>query len=312
MLHGRPNGLLNTAETLPDTMNPASDRHLEESLKDFNDRVSEYETEGTNAQLLDAYVNRGCVLSMMGSYVSALDDFDEADLLIRIMESAGESADAGVFVKTYISRGELRAENDAPGMAEDYARAAERIDEADSGNGRFDGKTLVNACLGCCADLLEAGYPSGTIPFTEKAEKILAGKNDVWSLNRYVETMNTAGQAALDLGNPELSLEYLDRAISVCGRLMSEEKLEDVMSAVSVMVSRGDAHLELSRKEDAVKDFEGAVTALEILYEQGREDAGELLIGFHRDVAEILMSLSETEKAEVHLIKALKISAGER
>lgn len=293
-------------------MRYTSDRHLEESLEDFNSKVSEYETEGTNVQLLDAYLNRGCVLSMMGSYVSAIDDFDEADALIRIMESSGEPVDAGTFVKTYVSRGELRMSEDAPGMAEDYARAAERIGEIVPGNGRFDEKSLVRMCLGCCDDLLEEGYPSQTVPFFEKAERILFGKNDPWYVNRYVEALNMAAQAAQETEQPELSLDHLDRSVSLCRELMSENRLEDEMSAVCALVSRGDSHLELDREEDAIRDYEAAIAILEVLYEFNRADAADLLIQLHRDTAEILMGFSETEEAETHLLRALQINVGGR
>ena len=55
-----------------------TDSHLEASLEGLNDRVNELESAGASADLMEAYVNRGCVLSMLGYRTSALDDLESA------------------------------------------------------------------------------------------------------------------------------------------------------------------------------------------------------------------------------------------
>ena len=55
-----------------------SDTHLEEALQEYNDKVNALEAEGGTEELLEALVNRSTVLMLMGSYVSSLDDLEEA------------------------------------------------------------------------------------------------------------------------------------------------------------------------------------------------------------------------------------------
>ena len=56
----------------------SSDAHLEKALDEYNSKVSELEDGNDMPALLDAYINRGCVLSMLDSTVSAISDFDSA------------------------------------------------------------------------------------------------------------------------------------------------------------------------------------------------------------------------------------------
>ena len=72
-----------------------SERHLEEMLEEYNEKVNEYDGTGTYEQRLEAYLVRGTILSMLDSYVSALTDFDEAVDLIGLMEAADEKVDTG-------------------------------------------------------------------------------------------------------------------------------------------------------------------------------------------------------------------------
>ena len=52
-----------------------SDIHLESALDEYNQKVYDLESTGSESEeLLEAYVNRGCVLYMMEYRTSAMDD----------------------------------------------------------------------------------------------------------------------------------------------------------------------------------------------------------------------------------------------
>lgn len=288
-----------------------SDRHLEEALEDYNRKVEEYEENGTNEQLLEAYVNRGCVLSMMDSFISAMADFDDAEEIMDIMGSLGEEVDAGTFVKAYVSRGEIRTSDGAAGMAEDYATASERLDDLDPSSRHFDRRGIVKMCISCAEDLLDEGYPGNLAPFIVKAEKMLFDKNDAWSKNRYVEALNLMGQAEHEMGRKEESLQYYGRSISVCQELMGENSLDDEMALIFALVSRGDLEVEDGSFEDAVRDYEAAIAILEVMLSFHRPETRELLMQVHREVSEVLMGMNESGEAEKHLLRALELNIGE-
>ncbi|MGE0015315.1 MAG: tetratricopeptide repeat protein [Candidatus Methanomethylophilaceae archaeon] len=288
-----------------------SDRHLEESLEDYNGKVDECEEGGTNEQRLEAYVNRGCVLSMMDSFTSAMTDFDEAEEVMGLMGSLGEPVDAGTYVKVYVSRGELRTSDGAAGMAEDYSKASERLHELGPKSRHFDEKGIVRMCISCAEDLLDEGYPEKLAPFFDKAERMLFSKTDAWSRNRYVEALNLMGQAEQEMGRNDEAVERYDRSISICQELMGENALDDEMGLIFALVSRGDSEADDEEFEDAVRDYEAAIAVLEVMLSFHRSETRDLLIQIHREVSEVLMRMDETEEAEKHLLRALELNVGD-
>ncbi len=287
-----------------------SDSHLEESLEDYNRKVDECEEGGTNEQRLEAYVNRGCVLSMMDSFISAVTDFDEAEEIMELMGSLGEPVDAGTYVKAYVSRGELRTSDGAAGMAEDYSKASGRLHELGPKSRHFDERGIVKMCISCAEDLLDEGYPEIMGPFFEKAERMLFSKTDAWSRNRYVEALNLMGQAEHELGRNDDAVERYDRSISLCQELMGENALDDEMALIFALVSRGDSEAQDEAFEEAVRDYEAAIAVLEVMLSFHRPDTKDLLMQIHREVSEILMKMGETEDAERHLLRALELNVG--
>ena len=85
----------------------ASDAHLESVLEELNERVNELEGNGSPEELMEAYVNRGNVLMMLGYRTSALDDLISADDVAKEIESAGTEIDAGTFVKIHTTMGHI-------------------------------------------------------------------------------------------------------------------------------------------------------------------------------------------------------------
>lgn len=285
-----------------------SNKHLAEVLEEYNTKVNKCDEKGTEEQRLDAYIMRGTVLSMMESYVSALTDFDEAIEIISSMESEGTRVDPGSFVKAYVSRGELQYADGAEGMAKDYATAAQRLDELDENSRYFDWKKIIKMCIECCEDLLDEGYPGEIKPFFEKAEMMLFDKVDVWSENRYVEALNFMGHAMQDLNEYEKSIEYLNRSVAICQELMKKEALKDEMIFVFALILRGDAGVFNEDFESGLRDYEAAISVLEVMLVYHRPETKELLIQTHRDVSGLLVRMGEDGEAEKHMLRMLELN----
>ena len=165
---------------------PTVDEHLEQALREYNEKVNALEDGGSPQELLDAYIHRGCVLSMIGSFVSAITDFDEAIEIITAMEDSGTSVDSGYFVKAYTSRGALEIEKSVKSMADDYRMAASRLGDLKDGSKYYDTKDIAEMCLDCGCDLVDSDLASDAIPYIEKALTVLVGKYDPCSTNRYI------------------------------------------------------------------------------------------------------------------------------
>ncbi|MDD2626215.1 MAG: hypothetical protein PHT00_02730 [Candidatus Methanomethylophilus sp.] len=284
------------------------DEHLEQALQEYNDKVNALEPQGTSQELLDAYLNRGSVLSLLESYVSAITDFDDAVALIKVLENSGHPVDAGCFVKAYVSRGELRNDDDTGLMKEDYIAAAARVPELRENSRYYDRKKTVEMCLNVAGDLLDADYPVETAPFLDKALSYLVGNDDNWSRNCYTKACNLTGQAAMDEHNNTRAREEFTETIRVATDLKKAGKLEDELELVYAYVSRGDVEDDMQDTEPYLADRLAAIDLMEDMLKRNALDDTELLANLHGEVAQLYMRKNEMKKAERHLMRQVAIN----
>jgi len=289
-------------------MSPSVDEHLETALKEYNERVNALESSGSDAELLDAYINRGCVLSMMDYYVAAISDFDDAVEIINHLEARGVEIDAGTYVKTYISRGEIRGGDDLRPMADDYAMAATRLSKLNDHSKYFDHKKIIMTCISCVEDLVDENFPAEVDPFLNKAWSMLIGKEDSWSRNRYLELLNLKGQAEVDLLATDNAMESFSDAIDVGRELLERAGLDDMMSLVFAFVSRGDIEQEKGIIESYIIDRKAAITLLEQLLEVNKLDDVQVLAQLHQDLANTYLTLNKVKEAEEHLMREVMLN----
>lgn len=290
-------------------MKPPSDGHLEEALRDYNEEANRLESEGgPDRELMDVYLNRGAVLSMMDSYVSALADFDDAIEIMTHIEAAGGEVDAGAFVRAFVSRGELLSK-DIRCMADDYAFAASRLHLLDADSRYYDRKRIVLMCIGCAEDLVDVGLPTEIDPFIEKAWSLLIAKEDPWSQNRYLDLLNLKGQAERVLGVDEAE-ETFSEAVAVGTALLEEGCLEDMMSLVFPFANRGDIRHEDGRMDAYIADRKSAIVLLEEMLGANRLDDVRLLAHMHQDLANTYLLLDRVKEAEDHLLREVALGIG--
>jgi tetratricopeptide (TPR) repeat protein len=295
-------------------MMPPSDAHLEEALRDYNDEAYRLESAGgSERELLDVYLNRGAVLSMMDSYVSALSDFDDAVEIMMHLEAAGEEVDAGAYIKALVSRGELLSK-DVRCMADDYAAAALRLHELHADSRYYDRRRTVLMCIGCIEDLIDAGITSGIDPFAEKAGSLLTAREDPWSLNRRLDLLNVLSQAARMAGDDDRATGMLTEAIGVGRELLERGHLEDMMSLVFSFIVRGDIRHERNEMDEYIADRKAAIILLEEMLGANRLDDVQVLAHMHQDLANTYLLLERVKEAEEHLMRevALGITHGRR
>jgi len=290
-------------------MSPSFDEHLEAALKDHNDKISKLETSGgTSEEFLDALINRGSILSMMEYYVSAISDFDDAIAIIAELEEEGKTVDPGSFIKAYVSRGELMSPENMGQTVEDYITAASRLSKLEITSKYFDERKIVVMCINCCEDLVDSEFPGEIAPFIEKLYEILPRKKDNWSLNRYLEMLNLDGQATADLSHPDQALEIFTRAIEIGVDLFDKKALEDTMSIVFPLISRGDIAQQKGLFEQYFLDRKAAISLLEGLLEMNRLDDVQILAGLHQDVANTYLTLNKVKEAEEHLMREVMLN----
>jgi tetratricopeptide (TPR) repeat protein len=292
---------------MTDGMPMRSDAHLEKVLAEFNDKVSLLEGSDEPELLLEAYVNRGRVLSMMESWVSAVSDFDSAVDLMEEMESRGMRVDAGTHVRAFTGRGEILGGAD---MVSDYAAASRRLGELDGDSRHYSRKSIVGMCSDCAEDLLDEGRPEDAAVFAEKALSLASGGTDRWSRNREAESLGLLAQSLRDRGEEDAAAERLSELIDLGTELASEEELDDPMVLVYALIARGDLELERGLTDMHLADHGAAVSLLDDMHRVRRLDDPELLVGLHQDLAKTYFSLRRVEDAERHLLRVMELGVG--
>lgn len=285
-----------------------SDAHLQKALEEYNEKVDRLERDDNTRELLDAYINRGCILSMMGSNVSAISDFDDAIDIITDLENSGNTVDAGYFVKVYISRGELENDSTGKDMADDYRIAASKLDLVGPGSKYFDEKSLINTCLDCAGDLIDNGFPEDAVPFIDKVHSMVSGKDDEYSRNYLLEAYNLYGQSLMDNEEYEKAYGYFTKAVDLGKALYDEGLISDEMDLVLAYVSRGDIDEHLEKDKEYFDDREAAIEILEDMKSLGALDDEELLSTLHGEIARAYMMKQDIKKAERHLLKQVSFN----
>ena len=281
----------------------SSDSYLEKALAEFNDKVNALENSGNERELIDAYLNRGSVLSMMDSIFSAIDDFQEAIDLIKKLESEGTVLDPGYTIKAYVSRGELQSEETMKDMLDDYRVAASKLKEIGDSCRFYDRKDLIEMCIDCSGDLIDNDFCADAKPFLDKGLSLVVGAKDAYSRNRYVELNNLAGQANMDGESAETAMKYFSESVRVGRELISAGEIESEMDLVLALVYKGDVEEVLGKTDDLISDREAAIELLETMKYENRLDDEELLSNLHGETAQIYMKQGRIKDAEKHLVK---------
>lgn len=289
-------------------MSPSSDEHLEIALKEYNQRVNDLEGIGSPEELLEAYLGRGCVLSMMEFYVSALSDFDDAAAMIDTIELDGKRVDPGSFIKTYVSRGEIRSTDEARSMADDYAIAATRLNDLKEDSKYYDRRKIVFMCIDCCEDLVDEGFSSEVNPYMDKLFSLLVTRDDDWSRNRYLEALNLRGQSLSDDTHSNEALEHFSDAVDVGTSLLEKGTLDDMMALVFPLISRGDIEQEKGLMDQYLLDRKAAITLLEELLSINKLDNIDILVNLNQDLANSYLTLNKMKEAEEYLMKNILLN----
>lgn len=278
-----------------------ADAHLESMLEDLNDKVSDLEDHGDPHELLQAYVNRGRVLSMLGYRTSAMEDLESASDLYDSLPDG----DAGTYVRIHSSIASiLFDQGDDP--VEEYWNASTRLREVGPGSVQFDYRSLAKLCISAAEDLLDSGHPDDTDAWTDKGLEVLNG-SDQWTRNRRVDLWNLAGEAADCCNDPARAIDVYSHAVDEGVSLMEDGVLEDTATVVLALSMRASAETDLKRDDDAVRDLDASVALLEGLLEHHGLPDTEPLVELHHDLASALVKVGKVEEAERHLIRAMEL-----
>ena len=286
-----------------------SDMHLEEALMEYNDKVNELEINGSANELLEALVNRSTILMLMESFVSSMTDLEEAMEIIEEMHENGKECNTGTFVKVYENHGHLCCESDPEMMLDDYLRIIPKLHLLNATTRHYDRKSLVNMSLECSKELIDADYTENALPFLEKGLLFLGSADDDWTSNRRAEMYSLMGEAHHDMGVYDHALDEFTKSIDIASKLYLSNRLDEDMtvSFVYSFVLKGDIEDRNGNHEDSINDYESAADVLDQLEIEGRTFDRELLLDMHRTLSRLLMQSGNIERAEVHLMKAMRM-----
>ncbi len=281
----------------------ASDEHLEQALREYNDKVSELEISGTKEELLEALVNRSTILMLLGSYTSSMTDVEEAIELSEEMDDI----DVGTFVKMYENRGQMLFDENEEMMLSDYTKIISRLDEIHGDVRHYGWKDLIMMCDGCAEDLIDLGFFESSVPFTTKAMELIGNNTDNWSTNRKLETLNLIGQADSGMGLDDNAADAYSESIAYGKRLYEISRIDDPMELVFSYIYRGDIMESKKDVEAMWRDHECALEILEELNSNNRLGDTDLLVKLHQSLASSMMDSGRIERAEKHLMRAINL-----
>ena len=285
-----------------------SDEHLERALEEYNQKISELESNGSSREeMLEALVNRSTVLLMLESYTSSMEDSEDAIELSKLMESKGEPLNVGTYMKMYENHGQLLYDSDNDGMAEDYAKIVSKLDRTGGDIRHYDKRSLIVMCIDCAEDLIDVDKEENAIPFLQKAIEFIGGDLDKWSRNHKVHILNLLAEVGHSLGQDDGSLSNLEECIRLAGELMFSSSIDDPNELVNAYILRGDILESMGNLEGMWESHEAAAEILEKMYLEHKLDDVQLLINLHQGIATSMMNAGKIELAEKHLMRSINL-----
>ena len=283
-------------------MSGSSDEYLEKALSEYNAKVNGLEPAGDSEDLLEAYVNRGCILSMMEHYTSALDDLQAAS---EIESRIG--SDDGTYVKMKTELGKLYS-HFGTDPQEIYSDASARLRWIHPSSRHFDAKKIVGMCLESADILLEFSHTQDCIPYLDKALESTGSKIDPWMRNRRMEAFNLLGEVYDTEDNAEKAAECYTESADIGLDLMGSGKLEDIELLAATFMARAECNLDLGLMDRFVEDSDRAVTMIEKMHDDGKledlKEASEIC----NNVASEFIKQGRIKEAEAYLMKAVKLT----
>jgi len=283
-----------------------SDFHLEKALEGYNQTVNELEQEGESPELIEAYVNRGCVLYMMDYLTSAMEDLSTATEMIESLEFKGVSIDDGTFVKAHATIGAILFNQDCE-VSEAYSNALLRLDRINPKSRHFDRNGILRMCIDSTENLLDCDYPDDAEHFIKKGLDLTENEPDAWSKNRVVEFRILYGECYQAKDMAEEALQQYSEAFELGSYLQDSSELEDLETVASALISKSECEKDLNMMDLYLGDAEIAVNLLEEMLRYNKLDDPNLIVSIHQDIASVLMSQGRIEEAEKHLMRAVSM-----
>ncbi len=280
----------------------ASDDYLERALSEYNDKVNDLEAEGDSEELLEAYVNRGCVLKMLEHYTSSIEDLESA---AEIADRIG--TDDGTYVKMYTALGELY-QHFGRDTAEPLVKAASRLGKINSSSHHFDARRVVTTCIRSAEVLLDDGYSEEAQPFLEKALSATESRMDPWMRNRRMEAYDLMGEMYDIQEEPAKAAEYYMEATDLGMDLMKTGSLEDTEQLAATFMAKAECDLDMGMMDQFVSDSDYAIFLIEEMHKNGMIDSVKEATDICHNVAAEFMKIGKVDEAEKYLMKAMSLT----
>ena len=284
----------------------SSDEHLDTALSEYNAKIKVLEDSGPVSDLLEALINRGTILLMMESSISALSDFDEAIDIIEDELASGNEVDTGLYVRAYEGRGRILCVGEPGRMAEDYRHVADRLDDLNIHTRYFDLKSIVTMCCGCADDLIDSGLHAQAEPFLRKALDVLGSRMGDWEDNRRSDCHALLGEIYENTGKFSEAITEYSKAIDIETYLSERNLIEDRMHLVSDLTARSEMRSKNSDSEGALADMMNASDVLEEMLSTGQCRDSKLMVELCQAIASALMEQGRVSDSERYLLKAVK------
>lgn len=286
-------------------MSVRSTEYLESMLDEYNGKVNSL-IGGDAAELMEACMNRGCILVMLGHQTSAMDDFETVLELAETMESEGRRPEGDTVFKALTTMGlALYAEGQEFLPALEAASAM--VPSLGRNVGHFDRRSLTRTCLDCADALMDKGSYEHAAGFLRRVLEDTDGSMDRWSRNKHAEAMLMTAECGEMSGRESVAASVYTDTIAECKALMMDESLDNMDTVINAFMGRALCHNAMGDREAYVEDLMSGAEAIKAVHEAGGTYDRDTEAEVNNLIARELASMGRDAEAERYMLRSMTI-----
>lgn len=283
--------------------------YLDSMLEEYNEKVNSLEGADA-ARRMEAFVNRGCVLVMMGYHTSAMDDFETVISLAEEIEESGGVPERDTVFKALTTMGiALYAEE------QEFLPALESAADLVSDLGRnvrhFDRRSMTRTCLDCADALMDEEAYEPAEKFLKRVLEDTGGAIDDWSRNRHAEALLMSAECLEMSGDADGAINVYTEAIEECKVLMMNEGLNNMDTLINSYMGRALCHSSLDEQDEYISDLIAGSEVMHAMRQEGRSYDPDTEAEINNLIARELTAMGREKEAEMYILRSMTIGLEE-
>lgn len=283
--------------------------YLDSMLEEYNEKVNSLE-DADAARRMEAFVNRGCVLVMMGHHTSAMDDFETVLTLAEEIEESGGVPERDTVFKALTTMG-LALYTEEQEFLPALEAAADMVQSLGRNVRHFDRRSMTRTCLDCADALMDEESYAPAEGFLGRVLGDTAGAIDDWSRNRHAEALLMSAECLEMMGDANVAIDVYTDAIEECKVLMMNEGLNNMDTIINSYMGRALCHSSLDEQDEYVDDLIAGSEVMHAMRQEGRAYDADTEAEINNLIARELTAMGRENEAEMYILRGMAIGLEE-